>query len=186
MLCSRTVVAAARRAAPIGVAVKEKRCSLGSPRMPLSDSDKPEHSFPPLVARVVVERQQNAPADSLESLPALSAICPSDTSTGQLRSICRSRFCRPGRLRLRPAVMRQRLRRPRRVFRIPRRRHRPADRLSVSDRHYAGLSQFQSLRGIRRGGSTFRLECVGHVRALASRAHSNRSAAANDYEIASR
>jgi hypothetical protein len=38
--------------------------------MPASDSEKPEHSFP---------RQQNAPADSPESLPALSAICPSNS-----------------------------------------------------------------------------------------------------------
>ena len=44
----------------------------------------------------------------------------------------------------------------------------------------------EDVRGIRRGGSTFRLERVGHVRALAGRAQYSRGAAANDYEIASR
>ena len=36
-------------------------------------------------------------------------------------------------------------------FRVARHRHRPADRIFISDRQNAGLSQFQGLRGIRRG-----------------------------------
>ena len=38
------------------------------------------------------------------------------TSTGRLRSFCRTGFCRPSRLRLRSTVVSQRLRRPRRVL----------------------------------------------------------------------
>ena len=58
-------------------------------------------------------------------------------------------------------------------FEFARHRHRPADWISVPGRQYAGLSEFQGLRGIRRGGSTVRLECVGLVRALAGRGCAN-------------
>ena len=86
---------------------------------------------------------------------------------GSLAVFVQAGFYRPGRLCLRSAVVRQRLRRPRWVFRVARHRHRPADRVSFSGRQNAGLSQFQGLRGIRRRCTTFRLECVGLVRTLA-------------------
>ncbi len=62
---------------------------------------------------------------------------------------------------------------------------RPADRISVFDRQHAGLSQFKGLRGIRRAGSAFRLECVARVLNLAGRAFTGRATAADNHEVAS-
>jgi hypothetical protein len=58
-------------------------------------------------------------------------------------------------------------------------------RLHLPRRRDAGLSQSQGLRGVRRVRSAFRLERMGHVRALASRTHSERAPAADDHEIGS-
>ena len=77
-----------------------------------------------------------------------------------------------------------RLRRSRGVLPVAGGRCRPAARVHFSGRRDAGLPQFQRLQGICRGEPARWLECMGHVRDFACRAHTNRTAAkGNDHQI---
>jgi hypothetical protein len=89
-----------------------------------------------------------------------------------------------GRLCLQGHRLRQRLRRSRRLLPVAGVGRWPADRLHFSDRRHAGLSQSESLRGIRRVGSAYRLECVAHAFDLAAGAYPARIGATHHHQVA--
>ena len=78
----------------------------------------------------------------------------------------------PRGLCLQGARLRQRFRRPCRLLPVPGGWHRSPDRIPVSGRRHAGLSQFQGLRRVRCGKPAIRLECLGDLCYLAARAWS--------------